>query len=135
MSTLDQQLATASAGIPECVAAGYVDIQSGMLLAIKTVDSHPSEVIDLVAAATGDLFAGSNVTAIEQMFNKSRGLAASDHHYFQEIIVNSDNLIHVFLRGKRYSNYVAVFVCRKSANLGMVLTKARMAMPELESKV
>lgn len=135
MSTLDQQLATASAGIPECVAAGYVDIQSGMLLAIKTVDSHPSEVIDLVAAATGDLFAGSNVTAIEQMFNKSRGLASSDHHYFQEIIVNSDNLIHVFLRGKRYSNYVAVFVCRKSANLGMVLTKARMAMPELESKV
>ncbi|MDO9251599.1 hypothetical protein [Hydrogenophaga sp.] len=135
MSTLDQQLATASGGIPECVAAGYVDIQSGMLLAIKTVDSHPSEVIDLVAAATGDLFAGSNVTAIEQMFNKSRGLASSDHHYFQEIIVNSDNLIHVFLRGKRYSNYVAVFVCRKSANLGMVLTKARMAMPELESKV
>lgn len=135
MSTLDQQLATASAGIPECVAAGYVDIQSGMLLAIKTVDSHPSEVIDLVAAATGDLFAGSNVTAIEQMFNKARGLASSDHHYFQEIIVNSDNLIHVFLRGKRYSNYVAVFVCRKSANLGMVLTKARMAMPELESKV
>lgn len=135
MSTLDQQLATASGGIPECVAAGYVDIQSGMLLAIKTVDSHPSEVIDLVAAATGDLFAGSNMTAIEQMFNKSRGLASSDHHYFQEIIVNSDNLIHVFLRGKRYSNYVAVFVCRKSANLGMVLTKARMAMPELESKV
>jgi hypothetical protein len=135
MSTLDQQLATASGGIPECVAAGYVDIQSGMLLAIKTVDSHPSEVIDLVAAATGDLFAGSNVTAIEQMSNKSRGLASSDHHYFQEIIVNSDNLIHVFLRGKRYSNYVAVFVCRKSANLGMVLTKARMAMPELESKV
>ncbi|MDG5977740.1 pas sensor protein [Hydrogenophaga taeniospiralis CCUG 15921] len=135
MSTLDQQLATASAGIPECVAAGYVDIQSGMLLAIKTVDSHPSEVIDLVAAATGDLFAGSNVTAIEQMFNKSRGLASSDHHYFQEIIVNSDNLIHVFMRGKRYSNYVAVFVCRRSANLGMVLTKARMAMPELESKV
>jgi len=135
MSTLDQQLAAASGSIPECVAAGYVDIQSGMLLAIKTVDSHPSEVIDLVAAATGDLFAGSNVTAIEQMFNKARGLASSDHHYFQEIIVNSDNLIHVFLRGKRYSNYVAVFVCRKSANLGMVLTKARMAMPELESKV
>ncbi|MBS3998473.1 MAG: hypothetical protein KGZ67_14265 [Hydrogenophaga sp.] len=135
MSTLDQQLAAASSGIPECVAAGYVDIKSGMLLAIKTVDSHPSEVIDLVAAATSDLFAGSNVTAIEQMFNKSRGLAESDHHYFQEIIVNSDNLIHIFLRGKRYPDYVAIFVCRKSANLGMVLTKSRLAMPEIESKV
>jgi hypothetical protein len=135
MSTLDQQLNTAVASIPECLAAGYVDIASGMLMAVKTVDSHPSEVLDLVAAATADLFAGPNVTMIEKLFNKSRGVANDGHHYFQEIIVNSDNLIHVFMRGKRYPDYVAVFVCRRSANLGMALTKARMAMPELEASV
>lgn len=55
------------------------------------------------------------------------------HHYFQEIIVNSDNLIHVFLRGKINPEYVAVFVCRRTANLGMALTKARIAMPDLEA--
>lgn len=135
MSKLDQQLNTAISSIPECLAGGYVDIESGMLLTVKTVDSHPSEVLDLVAAATTDLFAGPNVTLIEKMFNRSRGLAESGHHYFQEIIVNSDNLIHVFMRGKRYPNYVAVFVCRRSANLGMALTKARMAMPELEASI
>jgi hypothetical protein len=135
MNKLDQQLNTAVASIPECLAAGYVDIASGMLLAVKTVDSHPGEVLDLVAAATTDLFAGPNVTLIEKLFNKSRGLPESDHHYFQEIIVNSDNLIHVFMRGKRYPDYVMVFVCRRSANLGMALTKARMAMPDLESCV
>ena len=133
MSKLDQQLNTAVASIPECLAAGYVDIASGMLLAVKTVDSHPSEVLDLVAAATADMFAGPNVSMIEKMFKKSRGVANDNHHYFQEIIVNSDNLLHVFMRGKRYPDYVAVFVCRKSANLGMALTKARMAMPELEA--
>lgn len=135
MATLDQQLNTAVSSIPECLAGGYVDISSGMLLSVKTVDSHPSEVLDLVAAATADLFAGPNVTMIEKMFNKSRGIANDGHHYFQEIIVNSDNLIHVFMRGKRHPNYVAVFVCRKSANLGMALTKARLAMPELEACV
>lgn len=135
MSKLDQQLNTAISSIPECLAGGYVDIESGMLLTVKTVDSHPSEVLDLVAAATTDLFAGPNVTLIEKMFNRSRGLAETGHHYFQEIIVNSDNLIHVFMRGKRYPNYVAVFVCRRSANLGMALTKARMAMPELEASI
>jgi hypothetical protein len=135
MSKLDQQLNTAISSIPECLAGGYVDIESGMLLTVKTVDSHPSEVLDLVAAATTDLFAGPNVTLIEKMFNRSRGLPESSHHYFQEIIVNSDNLIHVFMRGKRYPNYVAVFVCRRSANLGMALTKARMAMPELEASI
>lgn len=133
MSKLDQQLNTAVSSIPECLAAGYVDIGSGMLLSVKTVDSHPSEVLDLVAAATADMFAGPNVSMIEKMFKKSRGVADDNHHYFQEIIVNSDNLLHVFMRGKRYPDYVAVFVCRKSANLGMALTKARMAMPELEA--
>lgn len=92
-------------------------------------------MIDLLAAATGDLFAGRSVVAIENMFKKSRGLAMDDHHYFQEIIVNSDNLIHVFLRGKRYPDYVACFVCRKSANLGMVITKARSVMPDIEEAV
>ena len=134
-SNLDQQLATAINSVPECVAAGYVDISTGMLLSIKTVDSHPTEVVDMVAAATADLFGGANVTAIEKMFKKSRGLTNDGYHYFQEIIVNSDNLIHVFLRGKRYTEYVAVFVCRKTANLGMALTKARAAMPELEAAV
>jgi len=104
-----------------------------MLLAIKTVDSHPREVIDLVAAATADLFNGPNVSMIERMFKKSRGVADDGHHYFQEIIVNSDNLIHVFLRGKINPEYVAVFVCRRTANLGMALTKARIAMPDLEA--
>ena len=134
-TNLDQQIAAVLNTIPECLAGGYIDISSGMLLAVKTVDSHPAEVIDMLAAATGDLFAGKNVVAIESMFKKARGLPADNHHYFQEIIVNSDNLIHVFLRGKRYPDYVACFVCRKTANLGMALTKARAAMPELEAAV
>ncbi len=133
--SLDAKLAALVSTVPECVAGGYVDIGSGMLLAVKTVDSHPQEVIALVAAATADLFAGPNISMIEKLFKKSRGVTDDGHHFFQEIVVNSDNLLHVFLRGKRYPDYVAVFVCRKSANLGMALTKARMALPELEGAV
>lgn len=135
MANLDHTLAASLSSIPECIAGGYIDIKSGMLLSMKTVDSQPTEVIDLLAAATGDLFAGKNVIAIEQIFKKARGLAQDDHHYFQEMIINSDNLIHVFLRGKRYPDYVACFVCRKTANLGMALTKSRAAMPDIEASV
>ena len=39
----------------------------------------------------------------------------------------------MFLRGKTNPEYVAVFVCRKTANLGMALTKARLTMPALEA--
>ncbi len=133
MSNLDNMLQKAVTSVPDCVAAGYVDLASGMVLSIKTVDSHPAEVFELLAAATTDLFQGPNVSAIEKVFRKARGLPeANDHHYFQEIIVNSDNLIHVFIRGKRQQQ-VACFVCRKSANLGMVLTKSRLSMPEIEA--
>lgn len=131
--SLDNALNNAAASVPECVAAGYVDVASGMLLAVKTVDSHPREVIDLVAAATSDLFNGANVTMIEKLFKKARGVPDTGQRYFQEIIVNSENLIHIFMRSKRNAEYIAVFVCRKTANLGMALTKARLALPEIEA--
>jgi hypothetical protein len=129
---LDSALQNAIAAIPECVAAGYIDLSTGMLLAIKTVDSHPREVLELLAAATADLYQGPNVVSIEKLFKQARGLADDGHHYFQEIVVNSDNLIHVFIRGKTNEEHVLGFVCRKSANLGMVLTKARAIVPEIE---
>jgi len=64
--SLDATLQRAVTSIPECVAAGFVDLASGMVLSIKTVDSHPSEVFELLAAATADLFQGPNVQAIER---------------------------------------------------------------------
>ena len=131
--SLDAAIHKATQNVPECVAAGYVDMSTGMLLGVKTVDSHPSEVLDLVSAATADLFQGSNVSAIERLFKKSRGLSDDGHHYFQEIIVFSDNLLHVFMRGKKYTDHAVVFVCRKSANVGMVLAKSRMQLGPLES--
>lgn len=131
--SLDGALAELQKGVPECVAAGLVDMATGMLLGVRTVDSHPQEVLDLTAAATGDLFQGSNVVAIENMFKKVRGVGDDSAHYFQEIIVNSQNLIHVFQRCKRNQDLVVVVVCRISANMGMVLTKSRMGLSKIEA--
>lgn len=130
--SLDANIANMVKSVPECVAAGVVDIQTGMLLGVKTIDSHPQEVIDLVAAATGDLFQGPNVVAVENLFKKIRGVTDNKHHYFQEIVILSDNLIHVFQRGKRNEDVVTIVVCRISASLGMVLSKARAALPAIE---
>ncbi|VAW52204.1 hypothetical protein MNBD_GAMMA06-229 [hydrothermal vent metagenome] len=133
--SLDKALQDAVKNVPEAVAAGYIDLDSGMLLGVKTVDSHPSEVIDVLAAATSDLFQGTNVTMIENMFKKMRGVDTDDHHYFQEIIINSDNLVHVFLRAKTNESHVLCVVCRISTNMGMALTKARQAIVECETAV
>ncbi|MGP8027790.1 MAG: hypothetical protein ACLPJJ_13955 [Acidocella sp.] len=134
MADLATTISKAITTIPECLAAGVVDVASGLLLDIKTVDSHPNEVIDLLAAATSDLFQGPNVVAVENLFKKSRGIETNEH-YFEEIIVNSKNLLHVFIRGRRNQDYVVCFLCRKTVNLGMALTKARSSMPEIEMAI
>lgn len=123
--SVDAAIAEAIKTVPEAVACGMVDMSTGMMIGVKTVDSHPQEVLDLVAAATSDIFQGSNVTSIEKLFKQARGTPDDGRHFFQEIVVLSDNLIHVFTRGKDNQDQVVVTVCRGSANLGMVLTKSR----------
>ncbi len=130
--SLDKALMSAMTGIPECLASGYIDMDTGMLLGVQTIDSHPQEVLDLLAAATADLFQGASIVQIEQIFKNARG-TNTDDHYFNEILVFSENLIHIFLRTKMYPGHVCSFVCRRSANPGMVMTKARMALEGVTS--
>ena len=63
------------------------------------------------------------------------GKEGDARHYFREIVVLSENLVHVFMRSKKNQDHVAGFVCRKSVNLGMALTKARSAMDAVEASV
>jgi hypothetical protein len=132
---LDESLRKAQNEVPQCLAIGYVDMNTGMLLGIQSVEPHPQEVMDLVAAATADLFQGPNVTSIEKLFKQRRGVADDGSHYFREIVVLSQNLIHVFIRSKKQSDQAAVFVTRGSANVGMVISKSRMCMSSIEDSL
>ena len=51
------------------------------------------------------------------------------------MIIFSDNLLHVFLRGNKNTDHIAVFVARRSANIGMMLTKSRLQLSTLEANV
>lgn len=115
--------------VPGCLAAGVVDMATGMLLSFETTESHPSEVLDLLAGATLDLFQGRTVTMIEDVFKERRGIASSEH-YFQEILVNSSNLTHLFIRDNQLEDVVAVIVCPKSVNIGMLFASARRVVKE-----
>lgn len=114
---------------PDCVAAGVVDMATGMLLSYETVDNHPPEVLDLLAGATLDLFQGRTVVMIEDVFKERRGVSG-DNHFFQEILVNSDHLTHLFVRMNEQQDVVAVVVCRKSVNVGMLFAQVRRVVKE-----
>lgn len=133
--SIDAALQSAITAIPQCLAAGYVDVKNGVLIAIKTVDSYPSELLDFLALASADLFQGPNVVGIERAFKKSRGTEADKQHYFQEILVLSDHLVHVFLRSKKNQDRISCFVCRKSVSVGIAMTESRTAMLAIEAAV
>ncbi|MFG2450605.1 hypothetical protein [Streptomyces sp. M41(2017)] len=114
---------------PDCVASGAVDMSTGMLLSYETVDNHPPEVLDLLAGATLDLFQGRTVQMIEDVFKERRGVE-TDQHFFQEILVNSENLTHLFVRMNDQQDVVAVVVCRKAVNVGMLFAQVRRVVRE-----
>ena len=117
--------------VPKSVAAGLVDMGSGMMLGIKTVDSHPQAVLDVLAPATKEMFEGEMVLQIEKLFKKSRGVE-TDERYFQEILISSTNLWHYFGRLKSNPQVVLAVVARGDVNLGMLVMKARQIAGQAE---
>ncbi|MBP2328284.1 hypothetical protein JOF56_008669 [Kibdelosporangium banguiense] len=115
--------------VPACLATGVVDMATGMLLTYETTDSHPPEVLDMLAGATLDLFQGRTVTMIEDIFKERRGITSSEH-YFQEVLVNSTNLTHLFVRNNVNDDVVVVVVCPKSVNIGMLFASVRRVVKE-----
>ena len=117
--------------VPDYVASGFVDMSTGMLLAVDTVDNHPREILDVLAEATADLFQGKNVTQIEALWNQYRGVEGGN--YFKEILVNSDNLVHLFLRSASNPEVTAVIVCTRQVSIGMLFAQARAVLKEYDA--
>lgn len=119
--------------VPECITAALVDMSTGMLLAVDTIDEQQAdEELDLLAAATFDLFQGRNVAIIRDVFADRHG-GKPDRPYFQEMVVNSDELVHVFLRSARHQDLVAVVVCKRVTNMGMLFAQARMVLKQMDA--
>jgi hypothetical protein len=118
--------------VPEAITAALVDMSTGMLLAVDTIDDQqPDEQLDLLAAATFDLFQGRNVSIIRDVFADRH--TSADRPYFQEMLVNSDDLVHLFLRSNRHQDLVAVVVCKRVANIGMLFAQARVVMKQMDA--
>jgi hypothetical protein len=118
--------------VPDYVGCGFVDMSTGMLLAVDTVDNHPREILDVVAAATADLFQGKNVSQIETLWKQVRG-ATDGGNYFKEILVNSDNLVHLFMRSASNPDVAAVIICTRQVSIGMLFAQARGVMRDFDA--
>ena len=117
--------------VPDYVGCGFVDLSTGMLLDVDTVEKYPREILDVVAAATAHLFEGRNVVQIEGLWKQYRGQTEGGH-YFKEILVNSDHLVHLFMRSTSDPDIAAVVICTREVQVGMLFAQARQVMREYD---
>ena len=132
--SLDDALAQAIASIPGCLAVGYVDTVTGMPLGITGEGSLPRDAVELLAATTSDFFRSPHVVTIDKLLSKAKIDSEDDEDTpFREFIVLSQNLIHLFVRGKRYPDHVLLSVTPSNVNLGLVLHKTHGAVDVIEA--
>jgi hypothetical protein len=126
--TISSVLREIQSSIPDCLAAGVIDVPRRVLLAYS-IEIHQQEALALVARPTSELFRREQAGAIERMFKPVPGLENDDA--FEEIALYSDNLLHVFQRCRQASSAMLVTVCRKTANLPMVMLESRRRLDDV----
>lgn len=128
-AVVNDALAQVADAVPACVAAGLVDLRTGSMLGMKTVTKHPRPLLESVGAPLREAHTG-----LQALFLKPRASGDRRDRYFQEVLVLSNDLIHVFQRCKR-DDLVLMTVCLSSANMRLVLTRSRLLLPTAERAV
>ncbi|WP_170464773.1 hypothetical protein [Ruegeria arenilitoris] len=132
--SIEAALKSAMETIPDCVAAGYVDMETGMLLGTSVCDAEDDRVLENLALVVANLFQGRGVSAFETLLQQS-GNADTENPGFGEIAVFSKDRLNIFLRTQAYPDHVVCYVCRNSANVGLALTKSHLSLGPVAAAV
>jgi len=132
--SIEAALASAMETIPDCIAAGYIDMETGMLLATSASEAVSSEVLDNLAVAVTNLFQGRGVQAFQTLLDAA-GLQDADNPGFGEIAVFCNDRLHIFLRAPQYPEHTVCYICRDSANIGLALAKSHLSLGPVAAAV
>ncbi len=65
--SIEKVLAAAIEAVPGCLAAGYIDMETGMLLGTSAIDQDNASSLKSSALAATNLFQGSGIAAFEKL--------------------------------------------------------------------
>lgn len=132
--SIESALASAIETIPDCIAAGYVDMETGMLLGVDASDQESAGALENLALAVANLFQGRGMKGFEELLRNAE-IDDSEHPGFGEIAVFSNDRLHIFLRTREYPDHVVCYICRDSANVGLALTKSHLSLEPVAAAV
>jgi hypothetical protein len=118
--------------VPHGIAAAVVDLKSRSTLAARAFAPGLERGIELLAVGAAEYFHSASLTTVEGLdlgFDQAPG---AHREAVQKVIIQSRNLLYIFLRAQARPHLILATVCRADANLGLVLMLAREALQELE---
>jgi hypothetical protein len=127
-SALDSLIDT----VPDCILAGYLDLEIGMMIGTAGPMSFSGDVVDNLTAAVVNLFESSHSIGIENAFRQATGREHDLEPYFRELVVVTSGLVHAFVRASGTENRILCFVSKASAGPARVLEAARSAARRME---
>ena len=116
------------------IAVAVVDLSSGMPLQVyHRVSYFTQDYVDLVSAASVDMFRGRNVAKVEEQLADQRNRPLS--HSIQEVLMTTEGTIHFMAVLPEKKDILALLVTNKKVSIGMGWAVLRNALPELSSLV
>ena len=116
------------------IAVAVVDLSSGMPLQVyHRVSYFTQDYVDLVSAASVDMFRGRNVAKVEEQLADQRNRPLS--HSIQEVLMTTEGTIHYMAVLPERKDILALLVTNKKVSIGMGWAVLRNALPEISSLV
>lgn len=131
MANLNDICKNVVSDVSDALACGVVDLNTGMLMAVHhTVPYFTQTYLDAVAAAAVDMFRGKNITRVEQLIAKQRGI--EPERTFEEIFISTKMSFH-FMKVIEGKDALMVLVTKKTTNQGMGWSSLRMVIADVQS--
>jgi hypothetical protein len=121
--------------VPDCVAAGYVNIDEGRLVELYAADEAVRHLVGVTVLGAAELFEATNYAAASL-----RRLAAGDDAFdesqdepMRELMLRMQSLLHLFMRCQRHPQCAVIVSCAEGVSPGIALSQARLALPAIEA--
>lgn len=130
--SLDDALSAGMQTVPNCVAAGYVDMQTGFLLGIQGRDHASIAALEAMSTSIANLILGRGVHAFEQLLS---GDSTAQGSGFGEIAICAGKRLYLLLRRPDQPDHVICYVSDDLANVGLALAKSAANMKLISAAV
>lgn len=129
---IEAALMEARACVPGCFAAGYISVPTGTLVLGGAEDQQKRAALEEAAAAAPGLFDSARAALVARAFGRPQDPTTAAVPSSEAIFLTSTTLC-LFRRSQRDQELALLFLCERSANLGIAITRARIVMPAVEA--